>query len=620
MELSRALAPGRIVTTDEVLCEYLAFFAGARRSVREQAGQNVAELIDSFSAQLGGEWGDITRRSPLERRVPSRRQTAMDGLSVRWLAPLFATAGLLSTALGANVQLLSSLPDEAFSEAVQLDASGNIYVAGYLMPQTPKSSSDAADAFVAKLSPEGSQLLYLTAFGGSSIDEAFALALGGDGSVFVVGSTESSDFPVTAGALQPAPGSGGGFVAKLNPAGSLIYSGMLGAPARSVVLDSAGNILISGGLAFSTSGFPSTSGTVTGGPGGFILKLDSTLSEMQLSVNGYGGLIALDGQGDIYVAGTAPGNPYPGEGPPQLPAGAFQASPTGEFCYYASGDPSGPLAYNCNYQYVAEIDPVGNLLWASYVTGSYGAMPAAIALDSENDVIVAGTTNSTDYPVTADALEAAYPPNGSSLPSDANTTSVVDGFTYTYDTAPAATGYITKLNATGSALVWSTYFGGSYSDNLGGMGIDANGEIYVSGLAGSSDLPGLSGAPSGCQPSPTQAFEFLARIRADRSQTVAAQLVCGAPVSCLPSQSSSCGGFFGDACLYPGVVFPGNFFNSVPIQQSLDAYCGGVLTGPYSLWPTALQPDGAAVVAGSAVAAVDFLKLPPADLRHGPRR
>jgi hypothetical protein len=542
----------------------------------------------------------------------------MGGLGMRRLAGLFAAAGLaVSTALGSNVQLFSSLPDEAFSEAVELDASGNIYVAGYLMPQTPKSDGDAADAFVAKLSPGGSQLLYLTSFGGSLIDKASALALAGDGSVFVVGGTESSDFPVTAGALQPAPGSGGGFVAKLNPAGSLIYAGTLGSGAAGIALDSAGNVFISGGE-FGTPGFPSTSGTVTGGPGGFILKLDPTLSQIQLSINGYGGLIALDHQGDIYVAGTVGGNPYPGEGPPQLPAGALQSSPTGEFCYYSSSEiGSSPYALGCGYQYVAEIDPVGNLLWATYVTGSYGATPAAIALDSENNVIVAGTTNSTDYPVTADALEAAYPPNGSSLPNGVTSAS---GNGYYWSTAPAATGYITKLNATGSALVWSTYFGGSYSDNIGGMGIDANGEIYVSGLAGSSDLPGLSGAPSGCLPSPTQAFEFLARIPADRSQTVAAQLVCGAPVSCLPSQNSSCGGFFGDACLYPGVVFPGNYFNSVPVDQYLDPNCGGVLTGPYSLWPTALRPDGRAVVAGGAVAAVDFLKLPPAGQRRGPRR
>ena len=90
------------------------------------------------------------------------------------------------------------------------------------------------------------------------------LALGEDGSVFVVGLTESSDFPVTTGALQTAPGSGGGFVAKLNPAGSLVYATTLGDVATGIALASAGDVFISGGLPFSASGFPSTGGTVTG--------------------------------------------------------------------------------------------------------------------------------------------------------------------------------------------------------------------------------------------------------------------------------------------------------------------------------------------------------------------
>jgi hypothetical protein len=172
------------------------------------------------------------------------------------------------------------------------------------VPGFPQSYT--SDAFVAKLSPDGSQLLYLTIFGGSSIDASFSLALGGDGSVFVVGYTASSDFPATAGALRPASGCCG-FIAKLNPAGSLIYAAALGSIATGVALDSAGEVLISGGSgglqAFSTSGFPATSRTVSGGPGGFILKLDSTLSQIQLCINGYGGLIVVDRRGDIYVAG-----------------------------------------------------------------------------------------------------------------------------------------------------------------------------------------------------------------------------------------------------------------------------------------------------------------------------
>src|SRR6266849_5627145 len=100
-----------------------------------------------------------------------------------------------------NVQLLSSLPNGAVSNAIQLDAAGNIYVAGSV---TPANIHDSADAFVAKLSPDGSKLIYFTVMAGSSSDVATALVLGSDGSAYVTGNTGSSDFPVTAGALQTA--------------------------------------------------------------------------------------------------------------------------------------------------------------------------------------------------------------------------------------------------------------------------------------------------------------------------------------------------------------------------------------------------------------------------------
>src|ERR1039457_4092887 len=98
---------------------------------------------------------------------------------------------------GGNVQLLSSLPSGAVSNAIQLDSAGNIYVAGSF---APASLHDTADAFVAKLSADGSKLIYFTIMAGSLPDGATALALGSDGSAYIAGYTSSSDFPVTAGA------------------------------------------------------------------------------------------------------------------------------------------------------------------------------------------------------------------------------------------------------------------------------------------------------------------------------------------------------------------------------------------------------------------------------------
>lgn len=90
---------------------------------------------------------------------------------------------------GSDVQLLFSLPSGAVPKSIQLDAAGNIYAYGFVQPQTPKSRNGTRDAFVAKLSPDGSQVVYFTVLSGSLDDSANGLVLGSDGSAYVVGST-----------------------------------------------------------------------------------------------------------------------------------------------------------------------------------------------------------------------------------------------------------------------------------------------------------------------------------------------------------------------------------------------------------------------------------------------
>lgn len=486
--------------------------------------------------------------------------------------------GALPT-FGGNVQLLSSLPNGTVSETMQLDAAGNIYVAGYVIPEAPQSQSDTRDVFVAKVAPDGSKLLYVTMLAASSYDAATALAVGSDGSAYVTGYTASPDFPVTAGALQPTlqvsifPGPGvpnafQGFLVKLNPAGAVAYSTFLGGTVSTrgtgIAVNTAGEVFVTGS---GSSGVTATSGTTVGGPGGFVLKLDAGLSKVLLSVNGYGGgLIALDNQSNIYIAGSASPN-IAGSSPsgpvlalPPLPAGAFQSAHAAQFCSVTTG-PSG-FATNCSYQYVAKLDATGaKLLWATYVTGTYGAIAAGMAIDNAGNVIVAGTTNSDDYPVTPGAFQTAYAPAAAPAP--------YFGFPGARF-APPATGYVTKINATGTGLVWSTYFGGSYADHITGMAVSATGVLVLSGRAGSSDLPVLAGAPDGCKPSPNQALGFVARMAPDGATAGPSQLVYGAP-----------------DCLYGSC-------NTLPKYQPG--------------WPVALRSDGTAVVGGvnGILASIDF--------------
>src|ERR1700691_2055568 len=143
---------------------------------------------------------------------------------IRRLLLCFAIAAISS--FGGTVQQLPALPQAAVAQALQTDSAGNIYIAGSLPPATPHPSADTSDAFVAKLSPDGSTVLYFTVLGGSGADAATALALGSDNSAYITGTTTSTHFPVTPGALQTT--SGNSFVVKVDPTGATKYAIYIG--------------------------------------------------------------------------------------------------------------------------------------------------------------------------------------------------------------------------------------------------------------------------------------------------------------------------------------------------------------------------------------------------------
>jgi uncharacterized protein (TIGR03437 family) len=466
--------------------------------------------------------------------------------------------------LRGNVQLLPALPNAPVSTAMQLDATGNIYVAGTFVP----ASKNFTSAFVAKLSADGSKLLYFTALAGSQNDAANALALGSDGSAYIAGNTFSSDFPVTAGAFQ-STFSGGpqGFLVKVNPSGAPVYSTFIGGTASTQItgmaLDRGGDIFLTG------TGGPAAPATGAQPFRGFVLELNAGLSTVLLSTYGYGGgLIALDSQGNIYLAGnTQPEFTTQGLTLPPFPAGALQPTHDARFCFTFGSGPGGPEGQlACQYQYVAKLNATGTLLWGTYLTGTYGAIAGGMAVDSAGNVIVAGTTYSDDYPVTPGAFQTAYAAAAPAFPFPAGGTS---------GSPPPVTGYVTKINATGTGLLWSTYFGGSYADAITGMAVGPTGEIFLSGHADSSDLPALAGTPDACRPSANQVLGFVTRLATDGTTAGPTQLLQGAP-DCL---YFSCGAIFYDD--YPNYPARG---------------------------PLALGPNGTVLFAGSngKLVSVDF--------------
>jgi hypothetical protein len=146
-----------------------------------------------------------------------------------------------------------------------VDSAGNIYVVGEFQ-SNPQLTTALYHAFVEKLSPDGSQIFWLTPLGGSQNDRATGLALGSDNSVYVTGNTASTDFPTTAGSMQPTTSvSGQAFAAKLNAKGGIVYStyigGTVSGTSNAIAVDSSGDAFITG---LSASAFPTTPGAISG--------------------------------------------------------------------------------------------------------------------------------------------------------------------------------------------------------------------------------------------------------------------------------------------------------------------------------------------------------------------
>lgn len=416
---------------------------------------------------------------------------------------------------------------------IAVDSEGNAYISGDTnstnFPVTPGAFQPGragfnTDAFVAKMNATGTALIYSTYFGGDNRDAANDIALDSAGNAYITGLTESSNLPVTPGAFRTMPVFVDEFVAfatKLNATGTaLVYSTYLGSiTGTGIAVDGAGNAYITGQA---VEGYPTTPGafqTVSGGSGdAFVTKLNATGTALVYSTflggsgNDSGAKIAIDSGGNAYVTGSA------NAGFPVTP-GAFQTiynggnadafltklNATGTALVYStflggSGtDRPNGLAVNAagnayvagntdssNFPvtpgafqtmkaagqdvFVTEFSAAGDALaYSTFLGGAGDEFGFDLALDVSGNATVVGPTNSTDFPTTADAIQSAF--GGGS--NDA---------------------FITRLNATGTALVFSTYLGGSDSDGALSVAVDAAGSIYFTGSTLSTDFPTTPGA------------------------------------------------------------------------------------------------------------------------------
>lgn len=381
------------------------------------------------------------------------------------------TALIYSTYLGGNGD------DEATGIAV--DSTGAAYVTGFTsstnFPVTTgvvqATLGGGYDAFVSKLSPGGTALVYSTYLGGSQDDKAAAIAVDAAGNAYIAGSTSSSNFPVSTTAPQVTYGGHqNAFVAALNPAGTaLLYSTYLGGTATAsrgavdratgIAVDQTGNAYVSG--ATSSPDFPVTPGVLqtalAGGFDGFVAKVDRSGTTFDYATYLGGSrtdeanAIAVDAAGDAYVAGdTASINIFP------ISSSAFQQN-------FAGG---------ASDAFVAELNKGGSaLVYGTYLGGAATDVATGIVVDGQNNAYVTGYTSSLitapAFPTTSNATQAS--PAG-----------VQDAF-------------LSKVNAVGQNVLFSTFFGGTATTSGEGIGIDANGDVYIVGVTQSPDFPVTTG-------------------------------------------------------------------------------------------------------------------------------
>ena len=407
--------------------------------------------------------------------------------------------------------------------SIAVDSAGNVYVVGFtdsanfplVNPSQPNFGGGPLDAFIAKLDPSGNRLIYATFVGGNGQDNATAIAVDGAGNAYITGFTNSTNFPVKDALQKTKLGEFNAFVLKLNSAGAVVYSTLLGGSVSDygsgIAVDSSGNVYLAG-IATSLD-FP-TANAIQPAPGGlldvYVAKIDPSGSRLVYStyLGGVGidaaSSIAADPAGNVYLSGLTSSHDFRTVNPLQAGngGGLFDA-------------------------FVTKLNPAGTqVVYSTYLGGSGADRSFRVVVDGAGSAYVVGDTDSTNFPLVnaaqqtnrgrADAFVAKLNPAGAALTystylggggNDGATAITVDSVGNAYVTGFTTSGdfsvvqpvqqffgggydaFVARLSPTGASLDYSTYLGGSGIDSGFGIAADASGNAYVMGVTDSVDLP-----------------------------------------------------------------------------------------------------------------------------------
>ena len=440
----------------------------------------------------------------------------------------------------------SGTKGRSMANAMTLDSAGNLWVAGttsatdFPTVGAVSTSLSGSDAFVTKLSPDGTTILFSTYFGGNGDEQGIALAVDSSGNAVLVGSTTSTDLPAK-NPLQPLPSDVTAvFAARFSANGRLLYSSYLplGKPAG-VALDVAGNIYIGG---ISRGGdvrtTPGTYQTTFGVFSGYVAKLSADGATLifatYFDASLYSGVqaIAVGPDSSVYIAGTtttssfsAPSGFRPTISSNLVNAYVARLAPSGGSLIYATflgwggataitvdstgaayvtGVTHGSLTLKSAFQnsfgggpesifnsspydaFLTKIVPDGSsVVYSTYLGGSSWDYGNAIQVDSNGAATVAGATQSSDFP-----LLAAFQANLTQPQRNSDSPRAQDAF-------------VTRFDSSGNPT-FSTLLGGNDTDSINALALDSSGGVYVAGFTFSTDFP----APS----SRFQASPFIAKI------------------------------------------------------------------------------------------------------------
>jgi hypothetical protein len=411
------------------------------------------------------------KRSPVKARYRLSRREGRSEIAFEVGAydrrqPLIIDPVIYSTFLGGNAG------DEG--RGIAVNSAGEAFVTGFTddattdFPTTAGAFDETHDAtsdvFVTKLNAGGTAIVYSTFLGGSSDDFSDGIAINAGGEAFVAGTTLSINFPVTLGAFDTGHNdSFDVFVARLDATGSaLVYSTYIGGSAA----DFGAAIALNGDQAFVTgrtggAAFPTTSGafstTHSGADDAFVTSLTADGTALVYSTFLGGGTvdhgvgIAVHPSGEAYVTGLTTNSPTPF---PTTP-GAFDTAYNG-----------GPID-----AFVARLTADGSdLIYSTFLGGNLSDEGRDVAVNAAGDAFVTGYTVDvgTSFPTTPGAFDTV-PSTGQEV-------------------------FVTKLNAAGSALVYSTLIGGANDDEPKEIAVSDDGQVFLTGRTGSGNFPTTTGA------------------------------------------------------------------------------------------------------------------------------